>query len=490
MNDSPKKFYVTTSIPYANAAPHVGHILDPLIADVLARYHRTKGERVRFLVGTDEHGAKIVRTAEAQGKTPKELVDENSQKVKDLHALLNISSDDFIRTSDEKRHWPGAQKMWLALVASGDIYKKRYHGLYCVGHEAFVTQKDLINGICQDHQKAPEVIEEENWFFKLSKYSEEIGSRIKNNELKIVPESRKNEILSLIENGLEDVSFSRPKKDLLWGVPVPDDPTQTMYVWCDALVNYISAIGYGHEDQGSRALFKAWWPADTQIIGKDNLRFHAAIWPGMLLSAGLQLPKTIFVHGFVNIEGAKISKTVGNVILPEEIIGTYGVDPVRYYFLREFPSHEDGDFSYKKFENRYNGDLANGIGNLVSRVAALGEKVSHVSSVLSEQIEKRMQEVSQKYDRAFGEFHLHEALGAVWEIISFADKYVNEEKLWTIKDSESLKNKLAVPAQIICEVSRLLEPFLPETSKKINEQFARKDSFIKIKKAGGLFPRA
>lgn len=484
-----KNFYITTSIPYANAAPHVGHILDPLIADVLARYNRVKGYHVRFLVGTDEHGAKIVRTAEAQGKTPRELVDENSQKVRDLHAMLNISSDDFIRTSDQKRHWPGAQKMWLALVASGDIYKKQYHGLYCVGHEAFVTQKDLVNGMCHDHQKAPEAIEEENWFFKLSKYAKEIELRIKKNELKIVPESRKNEILSLIENGLEDVSFSRPKKDLSWGVPVPDDSGQTMYVWCDALVNYISAIGYGHEDQESRALFKSWWPAEAQIIGKDNLRFHAAIWPGMLLSAGLDLPKTIFVHGFVNIEGAKISKTVGNVIFPEEIIGKYGVDPIRYYFLREFPSHEDGDFSYKKFEDRYNGDLANGIGNLVARAATLGEKVSSVSSVAPELIEKQMQEISQKYDTAFDEFHLHEALGAVWELISIADKYINEEKPWVIKDSEELKKVLAAPARIICEVSRLLEPFLPETSKKINEQFALHDSFIEIKKAGNLFPR-
>ncbi len=333
------------------------------------------------------------------------------------------------------------------------------------------------------------MIEEENWFFKLSKYSEEIGARIKKNELKIVPESRKNEILSLIKNGLEDVSFSRPEKDLSWGIPVPNDPTQTMYVWCDALVNYISAIGYGYEDQESRALLKTWWPADVQIIGKDNLRFHAAIWPGMLLSAGLELPKTIFVHGFVNIEGAKISKTVGNVIFPEEIIGKYGVDPVRYYFLREFPSHEDGDFSYKKFEDRYNGDLANGIGNLVARVATLVEKVSPVSSAVPERIEKLVQEVSHKYNAAFDEFRLHEALGVVWELISFADKYINEEKPWEIKDSEKLKKVLMVPTRIICELSPLLEPFLPETSKKIKEQFTLKDSFIEIKKAGSLFPR-
>ena len=241
-----KTFYVTTSIPYVNGAPHLGNVLDSVYADVLARYHRQKGDDVRFLTGSDEHGTKIQRSAEAAGLTPREFVDKNSAKFKELREVLNLSWDDFIRTSDRERHWPGAQKLWQSLEKSGDLYKKSYKGLYCVGHEAFITDKDLmIGGICQDHQTKPELIEEENWFFKLSKYGKEIGERIKKKELRIVPESRGHEILSVLEDGLRDVSFSRPSKNLSWGVPVPGDDSQTMYVWAEALVNYISALGYG-----------------------------------------------------------------------------------------------------------------------------------------------------------------------------------------------------------------------------------------------------
>ncbi len=488
-----KKFYITTSIPYANAGPHIGHILDPLIADVLARYYRIKGKKVRFLVGTDEHGAKIVRAAEAVGKTPKELVDENSAKFRALRETLNLSWDDFIRTSDQKRHWPGAQKMWQELVKSGDIYWKKYRGLYCVGHEAFITEKDLVGGKCQDHQKEPEVIEEENWFFKLSKYGQEIGSRIKNDELRIIPESRKNEILSLIEGGLEDVSFSRPSKDLAWGVPVPDDSGQTMYVWCDALVNYISSIGYGQENQLPVTSYQYWWPADLQVVGKDNLRFHAAIWPGMLLSAGLELPKSIFIHGFVNVDGKKISKTVGNVIAPEEIVNKYGVDPVRYYFLREFPAREDGDFSYQKFEDRYNGDLANGLGNLVARVAALGEKLSPLhfdfEKDVSVDIKKEIDRVYKSYEKSLEEIRLNEALVSIWELVSFADKYINEKKPWSIDKEMELKKVMVGASYLIGAVINFLRPFLPETAEKVLEQVSFEDSIIKIKKGRNLFPR-
>ena len=256
-----KKFYITTAIPYVNAPPHIGHALEFIQADVLARYHRLKGEDVFFLTGTDEHGVKIVQAAENAGKTPQEWADKNAAEFKKLIEALSISNDDFIRTSDQKGHWPGAQKLWRELEKSGDIYKKKYRGFYCVGHEAFITEKDLTNGKCRDHKKEPEVIEEENYFFRLSKYSREIESRIsaqggsasggKNNELRIVPETRKNEILSLLKEGLEDVSFSRPRKDLSWGVPVPGDETHTMYVWCDALSNYITALGYGSDQNES-----------------------------------------------------------------------------------------------------------------------------------------------------------------------------------------------------------------------------------------------
>src|SRR3989338_2138355 len=486
------KFYITTSIPYANAGPHVGHILDPLIADVLARFHRTHGREVRFLAGTDEHGAKIVRKAEEEGKTPQELVDENSAKFRALREILNLSWDDFIRTSDKERHWPGAQKMWKVLVDSGDIYKKKYRGLYCVGHEAFVTEKDLVKGKCQDHQKEPEAVEEENWFFRLSRYSKEIESRIKSGELEIIPETRKNEILSFISQGLEDVSFSRPSKDLSWGVPVPEDPTQTMYVWCDALVNYISAVGYGRNDEKSRFEFKKWWPADLQVIGKDNLRFHAAIWPGMLLSAGIPLPRRIFVHGFVNVEGQKISKTVGNVISPETVAEKYGTDAVRYYFLREFPSYDDGDFSYKKFEERYNGDLANGLGNLVARVAALGEKLGEIANFenkVDRMILEKISEVKNNYEKSIGEIRLNEALARAWELISFADSFINENKIFMVKEAGELAILISSASFLIIQLTGLLEPFLPGTAEKIKSQFRVEGSSIRILRGENLFPR-
>jgi len=493
------KFYITTSIPYANSAPHVGHILDPLIADVLARYHRIMGYEVRFLVGTDEHGAKIVRKAEETGKTPQQLVDENSANFREMHELLNVKWDDFIRTSDQKRHWPGAIKIWKELQESGDIFWKKYKGLYCVGHEAFITEKDLVNGKCQDHQKEPEMVNEENWFFRLSKYSKQIEDAIVSDKMKVVPESRKKEMLSFIRGGLEDISVSRPRKDIPWGVPVPDDPTQVMYVWLEALTSYLSSIGYGQEDSQSRELLSKWWPADAQIVGKDNLRFHAAIFPGMLISAGLELPKEIFIHGFVNVDGQKISKTVGNVITPRTVIDKYGVDPVRYFFLREFPSHEDGDFSYKKLEERYNGDLANGLGNLVQRVATLIENNMDGELICKSQKSKVKSQKSENYHKAINDFRLHDALGEIWKIIADANKYIDERKPWIeVKENpEHFLETMTTLVIIIHHMACLLQPFLPETADKItqifgddllNREIPDKYHFI-VKKGEPLFPR-
>lgn len=484
-----KKYYITTAIDYANASPHIGHALEKIQADVVARYRRAKNGEVLFLTGTDEHGAKIARAAEAAKRTPKDFVDENTGKFKELKKILNLSWDDFIRTSDQKRHWPGAQKLWLKLHEAGDLYKKKYRGLYCVGHEAFVTEKDLEGGICRDHKKEPEVIEEENWFFRLSKYGDRIKKEIEADRLKIVPESRKNEILSLINEGLDDVSFSRPRKDLSWGIPVPNDSDHTIYVWCDALANYITAIGYAEEG----AVFKKWWPADLHVIGKDILRFHAAIWPGMLISAGLPLPKAIFVHGFITVEGQKMSKTVGNVIDPVELVKKYGTDPVRYYLLREILSYEDGDFSYKKFEERYNGDLANGIGNLVARIVALGEKLGAMHFDFKKDIEDMIQ-VScraefKEYECHISELRLNEALIDIWRLVSIADKYINEKKPWAAKNNEQLKNIILNAGYVVSTIANLLEPFLPETAGKIKNQIHIEDSVLKIRKDRAIFPR-
>lgn len=336
------KFYITTAIAYTNAPPHIGHALELIETDALARHHRMLGDETFFLTGTDEHGAKIARAAESDGRKPQEFTDSIAAKFAELAKVLNISNDFFIRTTDRTNHWPGVLKIWEVIKAGGDLYKGEYEGLYCVGHEAFIKKSDLVDDVCPDHQTKPEKIKEENFFFKLSKYKAQLKKAYENGVIKIKPASRTNEILAMLEDS-EDISFSRPSKDLKWGIPVPGDDTQTIYVWADALTNYISAIGYGRNDD-----FKKFWPADVQVIGKDILRFHAIIWPAMLLSAGLELPKSLFVHGFITVEGQKMSKTIGNVIDPVELIKKYGIDPVRYFLLREIPSSEDGDFSYKK----------------------------------------------------------------------------------------------------------------------------------------------
>ncbi len=481
-----KKYYITTAIDYANAAPHVGHALEKVQADVLARYHRQKGFETFYLTGTDEHGVKVFRKAKEAGKEPQAFTDEIVEGFKALKEAFNLSWDEFIRTTDREKHWPGVEMIWKKLVENGDIYKKNYQGLYCVGCEKFVTEKDLVDGKCRDHQKEPEVVEEENYFFRLSKYSKEIESRIRNNELRIIPETRANEVLALIGEGLEDVSFSRPAKDLPWGVPVPGDESQTMYVWCDALTNYISAIGYGRNEN-----WKKWWPADAQVIGKDILRFHAAIWPGMLLSAGLSLPKKLLVHGFVSIDGVKMSKSVGNVIDPIELVKKYGTDAVRYYFLKEIPSHEDGDFSVANLERVYNGELANGLGNFSSRVLGLASKFgklevdfSEVETLVNEKIEATKKQVDEKIHA----FRLHEAVSAINELISLGDKYVNDHEVW--KDTENKKKEILNLVAILDNVAGLLLPFLPETSEKISKSinWINKNT-LEVVRGAGLFPR-
>ena len=476
-----KKFYITTSIPYVNADPHIGFALEIIQADVLARYHRQKSEDVFFLTGTDEHGVKVVRAAELAGKTPQEFVDEISEKFKALKDTLNLSWDDFIRTSDKKRHWPGAQKLWLRLYDAGKLYKKPYKGFYCVGHEAFITEKDLVQGKCRDHQKEPEVIEEENWFFRLSDYTEEIKSKIKSGELRIVPEGRKNEILSLTKEGFEDISFSRPSKDLSWGIPVPNDSEHTMYVWCDALSNYITALGYGSTRNVDISKFNKWWPADVHVIGKDILRFHAAIWPGMLLAAGLPLPKIIFVHGFITVGGEKMSKTIGNVVDPFEVVKKYGADALRYYLLREIPPTGDGDFTYGKFEQRYNADLAKGLGNLIARVLTLAEKSDVKAN--PELFSEVVKDVEKNVHEFLHDFRFNDALAAIWQLISAGDKYIDDKKPWTLPaNSEEFKEIISSLLSLVSEIGNLIEPFLPETSEKISKA-------VKNKKSGILFPR-
>ncbi len=490
------KFYITTSIMYTNGDPHIGFAFELILTDVLARYHRLLGDDTFFLTGTDEHGATVVKAADKNNKSPREFTDEIAAKVQKLAKILNISNNDFIRTSDQVRHWPAAQKFWNLI--KDDLYKKNYEGLYCIGHEAFMKKSDLVDGICPLHKTEPEKIKEENWFFKLTKYKKEIKKKIESGELKIVPETKKQEILNLIDDA-EDVSFSRPSKDLKWGIPVPGDETQTMYVWTDALTNYISALGYGGNEEKMN-----YWPADVHLIGKDILRFHAMIWPAMLLSADLPLPKAIYVHGFINVDGEKMSKTVGNVVDPFDAVEKYGSEVVRYFLLREIPSGDDGDFSYKKLEERYNGDLANGLGNLVQRILTLIEnnldnELIYKTEFIKDDVKNFVMEAKEKYKKNINNFYLHEALGNIWELISFADKYLDDRKPWAaIKHDE--KEFLEIMTNLVFITytiwAFLLEPFMPETAKKIRDSFGAEEKighienykFI-VKKGGVLFPR-
>jgi methionyl-tRNA synthetase len=486
-----KKFYITTSIAYTNALPHIGFALELVQADVISRYHRILGEDVFFLTGTDEHGFKIAEAAEKEGKKPEVFVKEVSDKFKELASILNISNNDFIRTTDEKKHWSVVREVWKKLEEKKDLYLKDYEGWYCKGCEAFITERKEDKGFCLVHHNIkPELVHEKNWFFKLSEYQDEIREKIESNELKIIPETRKNEVLGIlnqewtefvdgkkiIKKGLEDISFSRLREKLKWGIPVPgDEKNQTIYVWADALTNYISALGFPNSRE-----FKKYWPADVQCIGKDILKFHSLIWPAMLLSLGLELPKTIFVHGFITADGQKMSKSLGNVVDPFELVEKYGVDAVRYFLLREIPATEDGDFSYEKFIERYNGDLAKGLGNLVSRTLTLAEKFKIKEAKSSPAIAESFLNISKgKYDKALKDFKFNEGLIAIWEIIGKLDKYIDKEEPW--KGGEKAIEVISDSLFVLEEIAKLLQPFLPGTSERIFQQ-------LKIKKSEILFP--
>ena len=477
-----KTFYLTTPIFYPNAKLHLGHAYTTTLSDVLVRYHRLAGEKTYFLTGSDENTQKMLDSARKEGKEPLVFLDEIVAKFSSLFKELDISYDQFIRTTDQKQHWPGATLLWQKLVEAGDIYKKEYEGLYCTGHEAFITEKDLIDGKCPDHGTVPEHIKEENYFFKLSKYTQPIKEKIESGELHVVPESRKNEILSLLNEGLQDVSFSRPRKadwPLGLGVPVPGDSTQVMYVWCDALSNYITALGYG---TGNDALYKEFWQegdARMHVIGKDILRFHAAIWPGMLLSAGLPLPKTLLVHGFITSGGKKMSKTLGNVIDPEELLAEYDTDAVRYYLARHITPFEDGDITREHFKEVYNANLANGLGNLVARIMKLAEDNLDVGT------RPEPADFALEYTEALENFEVNRALDFVFARVGALDQAITQtEPFKVIKtDPEKGREIIRELTQELYAIARMLNPFMSETSKKI------KEAVIKNKKPDNLFAR-
>lgn len=460
-----KTFYITTPIFYPNANLHLGHAYVAIFADVLARYHRSIGESTYFLTGSDENTQNVVRAAQKIGQDPTIFLQERIENFKALFLGLAISYDQFIRTSDKVAHWPGATLLWKKLFEAGDLYKKEYEGLYCTGHEAFVTVKDLVDGKCPDHGIIPQTFKEENYFFRLSKYTELIKQKITSGELAIIPESRRKEILSVLESGLEDVSFSRPRSEGSIGIPVPGDDTQVMYVWCDALSNYVTALGYGHDG----ALYKKFWPADVHVIGKDILRFHAAIWPGMLLSAGLPLPKTIFVHAMIISGGKKMSKTRGNVIDPMELLKTYDSDAVRYLLTRHVSPFEDSEITPGFLHESYNAHLANGLGNQVARVMKLASE--HLTEPVP--LPEEALVVGEPFKKLMGEFKINEATAFIWEHIAKADAYIQETQPFKLIKSEDKKDRVEgkkIIVSLVVHIARIathLSPIMPETSQKI-----------------------
>jgi len=475
-----KKIFISTSIPYVNASPHLGHALELVQADVLARSHRLMGDEVFFLSGSDENSLKNVRSAEKEGTDIREFVKKNYLKFFELKESLNLTLDDFIRTTEE-RHFNGAQKLWLN--CEKDIYKKKYKGLYCVGCEEFYKEEDLIDGMCPEHKNKLEIVEEENYFFKLSNYEEKIKEIILKDEVKIIPESRKKEILSFINSGLQDFCISRSNERAKgWGIDVPNDKSQKMWVWFDALSNYINALGYGSEDESK---FNDFWQNNElkiHVIGKGINRFHSVYWLAMLLSAGISLPKTLFVHGYVTVDGQKMSKSIGNVIDPKELVRKYGCDGVRYFLLREIPALGDGDFTYEKFEKRYNSDLAGGLGNLFSRTMSMVNKRNLNFEIKpNDYFVNKNKEIENKVQDGY--FKFNETLGDIWELISFCDKYIEEEKPWKIEDEEKIKIVFSNLLYSLKNISKMLKPFLPETSKKMENQLKE------MSKAEPLFPR-
>ncbi len=475
-----KKFFVTTAIDYPNAEPHIGHAYQKVVADILARWHKLIGDDVFLLTGTDEHGKKIQETAEKAGKKPKQFVDENAEKFKTAWKALNIDYDRFIRTTD-KDHEKLVQEVIKKCSDNGDIYKGTYEGLYCVGCEAYYTEKDLVDGKCPLHNRPLEVIKEESYFFKLSKYQDFLLEMYKQKNF-ILPVERKNEMVNRVKEGLKDLSISRTSFD--WGIPFPLDKKHITYVWFDALFNYLSGAGKNQE----------YWPASVHLLGKDNGWFHAVYWPAFLKSAGYKLPETVFIHGFLSFNGQKISKSLGNAISPITLAEKYGADSVRYYVARSFAFAEgnDGDFSEAALIDRHNNELMSKLGNLVSRVSALTEKYGLEKSdgKLSKSLNvKKIEEHFEKY----------EVDKALTEIFSFVDKnneYISEKKPWETKD----KKVLYELANAIKKISILLHPFIPSTCEKISKDFGNYeftleefkkdlDETVEIKKGEHLFTK-
>lgn len=479
-------YYITTTIPYVNGAPHIGHAEEFVQTDAFSRYHRLRGDDTYALTGTDENALKNVQAADKEGISPRALVDRNSARFQALANSLDFQYDQFIRTAIDPRHRAGVEKIWRAVAASGDIYKKHYHGLYCVGCEQFYDEVELLDGLCPEHLTRPEEVEEENYFFRLSRYQHQLHDLISSDQLHIIPQTRKNEVLSFIDQGLQDFSISRSEERARgWGIRVPDDPSQVIYVWFDALINYVTALDFAADG----ALYQKYWvnnPHRVHALGKGVIRFHAVYWPAMLLSAGLPLPHTEFVHGYITLGGAKISKSLGNTIDPEELVREYGTEAVRYYLLRAVPPTGDHNFSYENFEARYNADLANDLGNLLNRtVSMIGRyrdgqvPAAGESTDLEQSLRDLAGRIPGRVDAAMERYDPQSALEAIWELVTRTNKYVEEVAPWTLAKAARggdeaadgrLNTALATLAEAVRLIAAFLEPFLPATARRIDAQ--------------------
>jgi methionyl-tRNA synthetase len=468
-----RPFFVTTPIYYVNDSPHLGHAYTTVACDALARFMRLDGRQVKFLTGTDEHGQKVAQSAAGAGVSPQEFADLNSAKFRDVARLLNVSYDEFIRTT-EPRHTRAVQALWQELDRRGEIYLGRFAGWYAVRDEAFYDESELVDGRAPTGAEV-EWLEEENYFFRLSAWQDRLLAYYEENPEAVAPRGRRNEVVSFIRGGLKDLSISRTS--FTWGVPVPGHAGHIVYVWLDALINYITSAGYPYDNTA----FSTYWPADLHMVGKDIVRFHAVYWPAFLMAAGLAPPRRVFAHGWWTVEGEKMSKSLGNFIPPQQLVDTYGVDPVRYFLLRELPFGSDGDFSHRAVVSRVNGDLANDFGNLAQRVlvminrdcgamvpdhgslAAADQGLLTTARGLLESVRKQMEEQA---------FHL--ALETIWRLVAEANRYVDEQAPWTLRrdDPERMRTVLYTLAETIRYLGFLVQPFVPHAAAKLLDQLA------------------
>lgn len=494
-----RRFYITTAIPYVNGDPHLGHALELVQADVLARHRRLRGDNVRFLSGTDDNALKNVDAAAAAGLPVAEFVAEKAQRFVDLAVPLQLSTDDFIRTSTDPRHRPGVERLWRACAEAGDLYQRDYRGLYCSGCEAFVLPGELADGRCPEHGEAPEPIVERNWFFRLSRYEERVLGVIESGRLRIEPEHRRNEVLAFIRGGLTDFSVSRARERAHgWGIPVPGEPQQVIYVWFDALANYITALG-----NGSRDAYREWWCESDErlhLIGKGIIRFHAVYWPAILLSARQPLPTAIFVHDYLTVEGQKLSKSLGTAIDPLQVVQRFGADALRWWFLRDVPRNGDADFREALIAARAN-ELADDLGNLINRTIALvgrnrpdGVPQSAGPPVEGELLRTRCTELPDAIDRTLAAFDLRAATTALWEVVAEANRFVAATRPWEIAGAER-RGDCGAPERLdavlgtlvgACRlVTRELSPFLPLAAERIAAALTELD----VERGRALFPK-